>query len=230
MSNPEFDRYAASYDEALQRGISLSGEDKTYFAEGRVQWLQRQLGRLGFRPERVLDYGCGTGTATPFLLQLDGAQYVHGVDISARSIDIACRTQASARASFSTATQDPIEAGFDLAFCNGVFHHIPLDQRASALRYIYRSLRPGGLFAFWENNPWNPGTQWVMSRIPFDRDAIKISPIEARRLLRHADFEILGLSFQFVFPSFLGFLRGLEPVLSRVPAGAQYLVLGRRAG
>ena len=40
------------------------------------------------------------------------------------------------------------------------------------------ALRPGGLFAFWENNPWNPGTRLVMSRIPFDRDAITLSALE----------------------------------------------------
>jgi SAM-dependent methyltransferase len=45
----------------------------------------------------------------------------------------------------------------DLAFCNGVFHHIPLEERAEAVAYVYRSLRPGGLFAFWENNPVEPG-------------------------------------------------------------------------
>ena len=27
-------------------------------------------------------------------------------------------------------------------------------------RRFVRALRPGGLFALWENNPWNPGTRW----------------------------------------------------------------------
>jgi hypothetical protein len=31
-----------------------------------------------------------------------------------------------------------------------------LTHWAAAVDYVYRSLRPGGLFAFWENNPWNP--------------------------------------------------------------------------
>lgn len=47
---------------------------------------------------------------------------------------------------------------------------------------VRRSLRPGGVFAFWEINPWNPGTRHVMSRIPFDRDAIMLTPPEARWL------------------------------------------------
>jgi SAM-dependent methyltransferase len=229
MSEPEFDRFADSYDAALERGISVSGEDKTYFARGRVQWLQRHLAERGVRPSRVLDYGCGTGTATPYLLELAGVERVHGVDISARSIEVACRTQATARASFSTDSACPPDASFDLVFCNGVFHHIPLDQRAGALRYILASLRPGGLFALWENNPWNPGTQLVMARIPFDRDAIKLSPRTARRLVGGAGFEVESITFQFIFPAALSLLRRLECPLARLPFGAQYMVLARKA-
>jgi hypothetical protein len=37
----EFDAFAANYDEALQRGLDLTGETRGYFAEGRVSWLPR---------------------------------------------------------------------------------------------------------------------------------------------------------------------------------------------
>jgi hypothetical protein len=53
-----------------------------------------------------------------------------------------------------------------------------------------RSLRPGGLFAPWENNPWNPNTRYVMSRIPFDRDATTLSPPKAVGLLRQNGFQV----------------------------------------
>src|SRR4029434_4043103 len=71
-----------------------------------------------------------------------------------------------------------------LVYCNGVFHHIPPQAREAAVAYVARALRPGGLWAFWENNPWNPGTRYAMHRIPFDRDAIPLTPPEARRLLQ----------------------------------------------
>ena len=111
--------------------------------------------------------------------------------------------------------------GTNLAFCNGVFHHIPPAQRPGALDYIRRSLKPGGLFALWENNPWNPGTRYVMSRIPFDSDAILVWPRQARALLRTAGFDILRTDFLFVFPRALRSLRGFEASLSRLPLGAQ---------
>ena len=97
-----------------------------------------------------------------------------------------------------------------------------------AIDYVLRSLRPGGLFAFWENNPWNPGTRYVMSRIPFDRDAITLSSPEARHLLRLGGFEILRTDFLFIFPRILDWCRWVEPLCSRLPLGAQYQVLCRK--
>ena len=38
QTSSEFDAYAAEYDAQLARGISISGEDKNYFARGRVVW------------------------------------------------------------------------------------------------------------------------------------------------------------------------------------------------
>jgi SAM-dependent methyltransferase len=115
-----------------------------------------------------------------------------------------------------------------LAYCNGVFHHIPPAGRDAAARDVFRWLRPGGAFALWENNPWNPGTRLVMSRIPFDRDAITLSYLEAQALLRRAGFRAVATSFHFFFPSALRALRRAEPWLERVPFGAQYCVLARK--
>ena len=98
----------------------------------------------------------------------------------------------------------------DLAFRNGVFHHIPVSEQGIAVDYVYRSLRPGGLFSFWENNPWNPDTRYVMSRIPFDRDAITLTAPEAGGLLRSRGFEILQTHFLFIFPRMLRCLRGID--------------------
>jgi SAM-dependent methyltransferase len=116
----------------------------------------------------------------------------------------------------------------DLAFCNGVFHHIAPPERTAAVDYIHRALRPGGLFAFWENNPWNPGTRLVMKRIPFDRDAVTLTSREARQLLRERGFEILRTDFLFIFPRVLRWLRGVERFVTQWPLGAQYQVLCRK--
>jgi SAM-dependent methyltransferase len=113
----------------------------------------------------------------------------------------------------------------DAVYCNGVFHHIPPESRLHAARQIMRLLRPGGCWFFWENNPLNPGTRWVMSRIPFDRDAITLRSGEARRLGEAAGARWIETTFHFYFPNALRALRGAEKWLRRLPLGGQYLVV-----
>ncbi len=221
----QFDEYAEDYETALERGIAVSGEGKDYFAEKRIAWLKHVLGIQ--KRAKVLDFGCGTGSATPFLLDILQAESVLGVDISEHSLKVASKTYPE-KTRFCTLEEFVPDGSLDMAFCNGVFHHIPLAERVGAVNYVYRSLKPGGVFAFWENNPWNLGTQYIMWRIPFDRDAIKISPPNSLRLLKSAGFRVERLDFQFVFPKSLGFLRGLEKPLAALPLGAQYQVLCRK--
>jgi SAM-dependent methyltransferase len=227
-NRPTFDDFAVNYDEALAQGISVSGETKDYFAQGRVSWLARRLTELDEHPQHILDYGCGTGTGTRFLVEQYPSATVLGLDISPYSLEIGRRLHASSRVQFDLTHEYQPAGEMDIAFCNGVFHHIPLDERAKAVQLVWSSLRPGGLFSFWENNPWNPGTRYVMSRIPFDRDAIPLSPPVARRLLGGGGFEVLRTDYLFVFPRSLKILRKLEPSLVSLPFGAQYLVLCRK--
>jgi trans-aconitate methyltransferase len=220
-----FDDYADDYDGALAEGIAVSGEGKEFFAHGRIAWLARVCPE---RPATVMDYGCGTATATPYLFDLLGARTVVGVDVSPKSLDVARETYKSETASFHLLDDYGPAGDVDLVFSNGVFHHIPPPEREAAVDYVWRSLRPGGLFALWENNPWNPGTRYIMSRCPFDDDAITLSPPESRRLLSARGFSVVRCDFAFFFPRVLSALRFLEPRLARVPFGAQYMVLGSK--
>ncbi len=229
-SNAEFDQYASDYDAALAQGLSVSGEDKLYFAQRRVEWLAGCLQSLGVRPKRVMDFGCGTGAATPFLLDVLGGETLMGVDTSDMSLQVARRTFNSGREQFALFDEYQPSGDTDLVFCNGVFHHIPVTERAAALSYVLRSLRPEGLFAVWENNPWNPGTRYVMKRIPFDKDAVTLTPPEMRRLLTSCGFEIIRRDFLFIFPRALRWLRPIEPHVSKLPFGAQYQFICRKPG
>jgi len=227
-ANDTFDNYAEDYDAALAEGISVSGEDKVHFARRRVEWLRKCLAIQKFVPHHVMDYGCGTGTSTPYLLDSLGAGSIIGADRSTKSLEIAKQRFQSERLRFVAIEERPPDSNFDLAFCNGVFHHIPPVERDIAVAYVFRCLRPRGIFAFWENNPWNPGTRYVMSRIRFDRDAVTLSAPAARRLLRRGGFEILRTDFLFIFPKMLSRFRWIEPYCSRLPIGAQYQVLCRK--
>jgi SAM-dependent methyltransferase len=227
-ASPEFDAFADTYDSDLNRALASTGEDKYYFANGRVQWLRRCMSRRAERPRTILDYGCGTGDTCHLLEKAFEADAVVGVDVSPRSIEVARRRNQTGECSFKTFEEHPADGATDLAYCNGVFHHIPVEMRGPALEYVFRCLRPGGWFGFWENNPWNPGTRHVMAQCTFDRDAITIPPPQARKLVQDAGFEVVSTDYLFFFPRFLRMFRFLEPGLAGVPVGAQYQVLCRR--
>jgi len=224
----DFDEYASTYDAALGRGLGVSGESKEYFARERVAWLARRLKERGIRPHSVLDFGCGTGSAIPFFRELLAVEEILGIDDSVASLEVADRSRASGVRFMLREEFQPKES-FDLVFCNGVFHHVPPTERPAVVETIRRALRPGGLFALWDNNPWSPGARYVMSRIAFDRDAVLISSRQSRSLLEGGGLTVLHTDFLFVFPRQLRRLRRFEPRLVSLPIGAQYQVLSRRS-
>lgn len=225
---PEFDSYAADYDADLQRGLKFTGANKWHYLINRVMLLRSKLYGIGITsPSRVLDFGCGDGDASADLRALLDAKEVVGVDVSRAMLN-----QARARhpsETYASMDELPTLGTFDVAYCNGVFHHIPLDERVNAAKRVFNALRPGGAFGLWENNPWNPGTRFVMSRVEFDRDAITLSPPETRALLRAAGFEIARTDHLFILPGQSSMLRSIERLFSRLPIGGQYQVLARRA-
>ena len=223
-----FDQYAAAYEQALSNALTPAGEGREYFAEGRVAWLKRCLDQAKQKPKTILDFGCGDGATTPLLLGTLHAESAVGVDVSAKSLAIARKNYATERIRFDSIADFRASGLLDLAYCNGVFHHIPPAQRVEALALVNRALRIGGVFSFWENSPWSLATRYVMSRCAFDREAIMLTPPEARFLVRNGGFEVLRTDFRFIFPRALRALRKIEDLVYRLPLGTQYQVLCRK--
>lgn len=224
----DFARYVSNYDACLNQALSPTGENTEFFGRGRVRWLARCLAKLDAKPKAVLDFGCGIGSTAPLLLAELGCLSAHGVDSSAEVIQRARDGRSTPQIQYSVLREFVPRPDFDCVYCNGVFHHIPVEERPSALDFIRAALRPGGWFALWENNPWNPGTRYVMSRCEFDEHALTIRPAAARRMLRQAGFEVLRTDFLFFAPRALAMLRPLESLLRKVPLGGQYQVLCRK--
>ena len=214
------------YEEMLRMGVSLSGEDPAYFMRGRIDDLAARL-PAGWKPKRILDFGCGTGESSAYLGEKFASAHVVGVDTSAAAVALAEKRHGSVHVEFGPMEQLSGEASFDLCYVNGVFHHIEPPRRLEAVQSIFNALSSGAYFALFENNPWNPGTRLVMSRIPFDRDAQTLSYIATQKLIVAAGFRLARATrFLFYFPRSLASLRGLETVLHGIPLGAQYYVLG----
>jgi len=228
-SPSRFDHYSDDYDAALARGLAVSGEGRDFFASGRIAFLARCLRARGCAVESALDFGCGDGASVPLIKEVIGARLIAGVDESRRSIAAATAAHGGPGVTFSVTSAHVPDGTFDLVYTNGVFHHIPIAERPAALAFIHGALRPGGVFALWENNPWNLGARYVMSKIPFDRDAIMLSARQARALCARQGFRILRTDYLFIFPAALRLLRPLEALARRAPLGAQYQVLCAKA-
>lgn len=226
-----FDPHVEDYDDQLMRGLRASGESKEFFARGRVEHLRawwRAAGRA--EPRRVLDFGCGLGEGAALLAEAFPGADVFGVDTSRKCVERAAERQAGSRARFRPLGEFEAEGGpgVDVVHVNGVLHHVVPEERPALYRRLAAMLAPRGVVAVFENNPFNPGTRWVMSRIPFDRDAVLLSPGELRRGLAGAGLVPRDTSSLFWFPRALAFLRPLERLLAPLPLGAQYGVIAER--
>lgn len=226
---PTFDSHASDYEAQCTQGLAVSGESKDFFARGRVEFLRRSWDRRGRpEPERVIDFGCGVGDVTPILAEAFPRAQVLGLDPSARCVERARTQFASERIAFATMGDAPPGASAQLVHLNGVIHHVAPADRAAVFAALATLVGPGGTVALFENNPWNPGTRLVMSRIPFDKDAVTITAPEVRRHLRDAGLRPTETGYLFYFPRFLRALRFTERYLTRLPLGAQYGVFAEK--
>ncbi len=219
----KFDHYAQTYRDAHQESVRISGEAPEFFAEHKLGCLERAGVSAS---QRVLDYGCGTGSLTRLLSAR--FQVVAGYDPSEQSLSLA-RQQAPKATFYGDEGSIPDER-FDVAILSGVLHHVPPPERASVLAQVVRKLEPGGRLFVFEHNPYNPLTRRAVNACPFDDDAILLPPREVRALLQGASLRAVQQDYVLFFPRALAALRQLEPLLRGFPLGAQTLTMGVRAG
>ncbi|MHB2018505.1 MAG: class I SAM-dependent methyltransferase [Candidatus Xenobia bacterium] len=222
----EFDRHAADYHQTLNRSLAGLGES-IYFARLKADLLAHVLRA---RPAAsVLDVGCGTGVAEQFLVgrvgQLTGCDVSEGMLAEAR--------QRAPGVQFDPCPlEGPLpyeDATFEATFTACTLHHVPPPQRTKFVADMVRVTRPGGLVVTFEHNPHNPVTRAIVAGCEFDRDAVLLPAAETRSLWLMAGLGLVQVRYYCWFPARLGFLRGLEPLLSGVPLGGQYMVVGMKA-
>jgi SAM-dependent methyltransferase len=224
-----FSGVGAGYSEQLSRGLALTGEGATYYAEQRILRVRELAFMHGVSARVVLDFGCGSGVAFAALRNAFTDARIVGFEPERGLRSVAVDAAIQSQVELLGADTLELRGDADIVYCNGVFHHIPLAQRGDAMRRLRDALRPGGLAFVWENSPYNPGTRLIMSRIPFDRDARLLRPGTLRKLQQSCGLAHLVTEYHFVFPRALAFLRPLESRLRSLPLGGQYLVAGRAA-
>lgn len=227
MSPESFDQYAGDYDQLLDDPLrhKFAG-DGDFFIHQKCRVLLRHLRRQTPRGDklRLLDAGCGQGTAIAFLSR---DARVIGTDVSFPMVREAVRHG-------PVALQEPFDlpfsdGTFDAAFAFCVYHHIDDAQHARHLRELKRVVTPGGHVCIFEHNPFNPVTKRIFDRAPIDRGCHMIKPARLRRLFRDAGLGDVEQGYLLFLPErlwkWLGFI---EPALAWLALGGQYFVSGRK--
>jgi SAM-dependent methyltransferase len=226
MTSP-FDGCASRYESEVQSSIDFSGLRHDFFLAAKADILARtwsdHFGARG-RPT-ALDIGCGVGLLHPYIRPLLGA--LTGVDTSAVSIEEARRSNRDVGYEVIDQSLPYDGQTFDVTLAVCVVHHVPPPQWPSFVSEMRRVTRQGGLMCIIEHNPLNPLTQLAVRRCSFDADAVLLRAGTTARLLRGAGASEAKTEFFLTLPTRHRLARGIEPVLGRLPFGAQYLATGK---
>ena len=231
MNDAEFDRHAATYKQLHQTNIALTGEEPAYFADYKMRDFRALLEQTGLPLDgRYLDFGSGVGASVvPFREHVPRARLVCA-DVSAESLELGKQSRAGAEEyAWMPDGKLPLpDASVDGAFACCVFHHIPQEQHAEALKELRRVLKPGGLLMIYEHNPFNPLTVRAVRTCPFDENAVLITASALQQSCDSAGLRRYRRDYRVFFPAALAWLRPLEHTLRWLPLGAQYFVAMRK--
>jgi len=229
MDKAEFDKFADEYASMLASSIKASGESPDFFSEYKIRDLAQYLARRGGKAAQLIDFGAGTGSSVPWLRKhLPNATFTC-VDVSEKSLQLG-RQRFPKEAHFVGFDGRilPFEHGsFDVAFSACVFHHIEHALHVPLLCELRRVLRPGGLLAIFEHNPFNLLTVHTVRTCQFDENAVLIRAAEMVHRVQKAGFIDIDRHYRIFFPGPLRGLRPLERWLRWCPLGAQYSVFAR---
>jgi ubiquinone/menaquinone biosynthesis C-methylase UbiE len=220
----DFDRFVSDYRDIHTKNIGLiSGENSFYFSELKIKELSKYETNDNIK---ILDFGCGDGVGEVFLEKYFPAFQITGIDVSGESIKKARKKQL-----MHTVFQEydgthlPYEdSSFDVVYTACVFHHIAKEQQQALINEIYRVLKIGGRFYFFEHNPYNPVTMHLVKTCEFDVGVKLITARKAKKMMKQTGFSrnkihyIIFFSRHRIFSPFLF----LEKYFTRLPFGAQY--------
>jgi SAM-dependent methyltransferase len=237
LDRVEFDDYAADYDAGADSRLKRLLGDDAAFMEWKVAWLTNRLGGKARgqrpRPQRVLDFGCGTGLTLSLWQKHRPLDSLCGLEVSDKMLEQAVQRWPKTASLPDFRLLRPGQptfphASFDLIVISCVLHHVPTEDRNSVLREAFDLLKPGGQICVFEHNPRNFLVRYVVRHTKIDQHAILLRAEETTSRLQSVGFGRLETSFILFFPPMLTMAAGLETYLARLPLGGQYAVTARK--
>lgn len=220
----EFDRYIDDYKTMLDESLAPLGGSNDYYLLQKVNLLKNATEQTSI--QSILDFGCGLGGTTLMLKNAFLQSRVVGIDISELSLDKARQHCSSIEFGCTSDKEfmDSCVGAFDIIYVANVFHHVSPEDRISVMESLKLMLTDKGKIFFFEHNPYNPITKWVVSRCKFDESAILLLPKESRLLFKKAGFKIESTKYILFFPYILRYFSKVEIFFGWLPLGAQYCV------
>ncbi|NES80057.1 MAG: class I SAM-dependent methyltransferase [Moorea sp. SIO2B7] len=114
------------------------------------KWIREELiATIDYKPQNILDLGCGTGSTTVMLKQAFHDAKITGLDVSTYMLSIANYKAKKENLDIQwvhglAETTEFDDAEFDLVTASLLFHEIPTSVSQSILKECYRLLTPGG--------------------------------------------------------------------------------------
>jgi ubiquinone/menaquinone biosynthesis C-methylase UbiE len=219
----DFDRLTETYEDQINEVLAFGGREHSFYIDvKRNEILRLAAARFDdLAALDVLDLGCGIGAYHP---GLEGRfRQLHGIDVSARSVDVARQKHPSVRyESFDGGALPYPDNRFDLMFTICVMHHVPSAHWQHFVEEMHRTLKPGGMALVFEHNPYNPATQYIVRTCEIDKDAVLLRPMRVRQLFGDAGFAQVKTRTILSVPPVGRLLSGIDSLFGHLPFGAQY--------
>jgi SAM-dependent methyltransferase len=152
---------------------------------------------------------------------------ITGIDVAPGVIELARRANPNMRYDVYAGDVLPYANGeFDAAVTVTVVHHVPPPRWFDFLNEMRRVVRPGGILAVFEHNPYNPLTLYVVRTCPLDENAVLLSSRRLSKLLRATGLQDVQSRFILSTPFESRLFRWLDKAIGWLPLGAQYYVTG----
>jgi len=150
------------------------------------------------------------------------------VDLAADAVAVARSTNPHVHyQSYDGKTLPYDDGAFDLAFAICVLHHVDPTHRREFVAEAVRVVRPGGLLAIFEHNPFNPLTRVAVSRCEFDEGVALLGRREVRTLLEGAGLSVELARYLLFVPWDRSWVDPAEAALGWLPLGGQHHVVAR---